>query len=188
MSAAPAGGRIAATTAQSPLFQRLLAQRFAMLPPAVQRLHLKQGRASYHGEVQVERGTGGLSRLCAWATRLPPAGRGPVVVDIESEGACERWTRHIGGHAMRSRLWAADGLLCEQLGLVTFGFRLDVESASLTWTVARVRVFGVPLPVSMFARVAARESEVDGRYTFDVRAALPLAGDLVHYRGWLDVA
>jgi len=51
----------------------------------------------------------------------------------------------------------------------------------------QARALGVPLPARWFAGVAARESEADGRYCFDVRAALPLAGLLVHYRGWLDV-
>ncbi len=88
---------------------------------------------------------------------------------------------------MRSRLWLADGLLCERLGLVTFGFRLGVEQGSLTWRVARVRALGVPLPPSMFTQVLAHEGEADGSYTFNVQAALTMIGLLVHYRGWLNV-
>jgi hypothetical protein len=88
---------------------------------------------------------------------------------------------------MCSRLWAGDGLLCERLGLVTFGFRLGVEQGNLIWRVARVRALGVPLPASMFTQVLAREGEAEGRYTFDVQAALPVIGLLVHYRGWLHV-
>jgi len=137
--------------------------------------------------VSVERGADWLSRGCAWATRLPPAGHGPIEVEIVAASAMERWTRHVGRHAMRSRLWAGDGLLCERLGLVTFGFRLGVEHGSLTWRVVRVRALGLPLPASMFSRVLAREGETDGRYTFDVRAELPVIGLLVHYRGWLHV-
>lgn len=171
-----------------PVFARLLGDDFAALPAVVQRLHLRAGRAVYTGEAQVERGRGRLARLCAWATRLPPAGSGPVSVEIDAGPAAERWTRHIGGHAMRSRLWAADGLLCERLGLVTFGFRLAVEHGQLTWRVARVRALGVPLPARAFGDVSARESEADGRYAFDVTAALPWIGPLVHYRGWLRVA
>jgi len=173
--------------AAAPIFQQLLGGGFATLPASVQHLHLRTGRAVYSGEVQVERGSGVLSRLCAWATRLPPAGHGPVSVEIVSTPAAERWTRHIGGHAMPSRLWASDGLLCERLGLVTFGFRLGVEHGQLTWHVVRVRALGVPLPARAFGKVSARESEVDGRYTFDVTAALPWIGLLVHYRGWLHV-
>lgn len=173
--------------AADPVFKHLLGPGFVALSPVVQRLHMRQGEARYSGEVQVVRGTGLVSRLFAWATRLPPAGRGPVHVDIVAHAQCEHWTRHMGRHAMPSRLWPCGGLLCERLGLVTFGFRLGVDRGALTWDVARVRVFGLPLPARAFNNVSARESEEDGRYVFDVRAALPLVGLLVHYRGWLHV-
>jgi hypothetical protein len=49
-------------------------------------------------------------------------------------------------------------------------------------------VLGVlPLPESWFSRVSAREWAEGDRYHFDVQAALPVAGPLVHYRGWLGV-
>lgn len=171
-----------------PVFPRLLGARFGALPPTVQRLHRRQGVMTYRGEVVVERGAGLLARMCAWATRLPPAGHGAIAVDIDASAAREHWTRRVGSHAMRSHLWEADGLLCERLGLVSFGFELGVEQGQLTWRVARVRALGIPLPARAFRRVCAREGEADGRYTFDVTAALPFVGPLVHYRGWLDVA
>jgi hypothetical protein len=173
------------------LFRRLLGtDRFDGLPAPLRSLHLRGGSAIWRGEVEVTRGTGLLSRLCAWATRLPRTGRGPIEVEIVAADGRERWTRHIDGHAMRSRLWAGDGLLNERLGLVTFGFSLSSRSDDIVWTVARVRVLGVlPMPAAWFSQVHARESAADdGRYRFEVAAALPLAGPLVHYRGWLDVS
>lgn len=174
--------------APSPLlFPSLLGAGFDALPPQVRRLHLREGVQRLCGEVDVERGAGWLSRLCARATRLPPAGRGPIEVEIVATPGGEHWTRRIGGHAMPSRLWAHRGLLCERLGLVTFGFRLDVLEGAIHWRVVRARAFGVPLPTGWFAGVSACESECDGRYAFDVSATLPLAGLLVRYRGWLRV-
>lgn len=171
------------------LFRQLLgAEAFDALPSPVQRLHLQQGSRRYRGNVQVTRGGRWMARLCAWVTRLPPAGTGPITVDIVSDTHGERWTRHVGKHAMASTLWAEDGLLCEHLGLVTFGFRLCTREGGIEWVVQRVRVLGwLPLPAAWFAQVAARESAEGQRYHFDVRAALPLAGLLVHYRGWLDM-
>ena len=96
------------------------------------------------------RGAGWLSRLCAWSARLPPPFRGPIRVEIDVEPAGERWSRHVGRHAMRSRLWWQDGLLYEQLGAVTFAFRLAVDDGRLRWTVQRVRALGVPLPPGLF--------------------------------------
>lgn len=170
-----------------PLFPSLLGARFDALPMQVRALHLRAGVQRLAGEVEVVRGAGWLSRLCAWATRLPPAGCGPIVVEIVAMPANECWTRRIAGHAMQSRLWASDGLLCERLGLVTFGFRLDAEGGVLTWRVERVRALGMPLPARWFEGVLACETVRDGRYAFDVAARLPVAGLLVHYRGQLDV-
>ncbi len=174
------------------LYRLLLGAQFDRLPPTMQRLHSRPGRHLYRGKVEVKRGHGWLSRLCAWATRLPRAGHGPITVEIVAGDGREQWTRIFAGHAMRSPLWAHDGLLCERLGLVTFGFRLSVEDVpshgeEIVWQVVRVRAMGLPLPPRWFEGVRAREYERDGRYRFDVAAALPLAGLLVHYRGWLDV-
>ncbi len=173
--------------AVSPLFAVLLGPAFDALPAPVRALHVAQGLCRYTGTVDVDRGPGLLSRLVAIATRLPPAGSGPLSVDIEATPQQERWTRFIGGRAMPSRLWRDGEVLCERLGLATFGFRLEVEDGALAWRVARVHVFGMPLPTRWFTGVGARESAEDGRYRFDVWASLPVAGRLVHYRGWLDV-
>jgi hypothetical protein len=172
-----------------PLFRGLLGDdAFDVLPTTLRHLHLRRGHAEYRGDVAVVRGNGWLSRFCGWATRLPPAGTGPITVEILADDLGEHWIRHVAGHAMRSRLWAAEGLLNERLGLVDFGFSLEGGHGVITWTVVRVRAFGLlPLPVAWFSQVRARESEEDGRYRFEVTAALPLAGPLVHYRGWLEV-
>ena len=173
--------------AVSPLFAALLGPAFAALPAPVRALHAAQGRQRYAGEVQVERGSGVLSRLIAAATHLPPAGAGRLCVEIDASPDHERWTRFIGGRAMPSRLWRDGDVLCERLGLATFGFGLEVVEGAIAWHVVRVRVLGVSLPARWFAGVGARESAEDGRYRFDVWASLPLTGLLVHYRGWLDV-
>jgi len=197
LPAAAPGTRPASPEAVDALFPALLGAAFDGLPDPVRRLHLHAGAACYAGEVQVDRGLHPLSRFCARATRLPPAGAGPLQVEIVAADGREAWTRHIGGRAMPSRLWAGRGalagLLCERLGLVVFGFALSVEpgahGARIVWRVARLRVLGLlPLPARWFAGVEATESvDALGRYRFDVRAALPVAGLLVHYRGWLEV-
>jgi len=177
--------------APTPLYRQLLPARFDDLPPTVRALHEREGLHRYRGKVEVERGHGAMSRLCAWATRLPVEGRGSIEVEIDSTSQHERWARKFAGRAMRSHLWVDDGLLCERLGLVTFAFRLDVESLgagnAIVWRVENVRALGVPLPRAWFDGVGAREYERDRRYRFDVFATMPWIGRLVHYRGWLDV-
>ena len=170
-----------------PLFQRVLGNAFDDLQPRVKILHSQEGHQRYRGEVEVSRGRHPLARLLAWATRLPPAGKGAIEVGIDTDANGERWIRRVGGHAMPSRLWSQEGLLCEQLGLARFGFRLTVEQGVLVWSIARVHALGLPLPARWFDAVQAREYESEGRYWFDVAAAMPIAGLLVHYRGWLEV-
>jgi hypothetical protein len=170
----------------APLFRRVLGAAFETLPIEVRRLHLA-GSQSFVGEVEARRGTHLLARLCAWVTHLPPAFRGPIRVDITTQGGGEVWTRHVAGHAMRSRMWTRRGLLCERLGPLVFGFKLHCSADGLRWTVARVRLLGLPLPSRGFHGVHARESARAGRYHFDVSASLPLIGLLVHYHGWVDV-
>ena len=46
---------------------------------------------------------------------------------------------------------------------------------------------GIPLPLALAPRIAAREWEEDGRFRFAVSASLPLAGEIVRYSGWLVV-
>lgn len=170
------------------LFAGLLDEAFDALPAPLRILHLRDGRALWRGEVEVIRGRGLLSRFFAWSTRLPPAGTGPIEVEIVADDGREQWTRHVAGHAMRSRLRAVGGLLDERLGLVDFRFRLASVDRDIVWTVAGVRVFGLlPLPVAWFSQVRAREFADGERYRFEVVAALPVAGPLVHYRGWLAV-
>ncbi|RPE79498.1 DUF4166 domain-containing protein [Vulcaniibacterium tengchongense] len=182
-----ANARRNATPAAAPLFRRLLGADFERLAPRVRALHARDGGGNHQGAATVECGRHWLARLCARAARLPPAMHGPIAVEIAVDARGERWTRRFGRHAMRSRLWARDGLLCERLGLATFGFRIGVEGGAIAWRVARVRALGVPLPPRWFAGVRAREAERDGRYRFEVEARLPRVGLLVRYRGWLDV-
>jgi hypothetical protein len=172
-----------------PLFRRVLGGLLEQTPACVRDLHERTGTHLYRGKVVVERGNGRLARILAWMARLPPAGNGPIEVEIVANGGRERWSRRIGKHEMRSRLWSFwfSWYLWELLGPVLFGFRLDVEQGSIVWRVQAVRVFGVlPLPQSWFRNVISRESGVGGRYRFDVRAEMPLVGLLVHYRGWLE--
>jgi hypothetical protein len=161
---------------------------FDTLPPAVRSLHDGRAERVAHGRCDVERGTSLLARFLAALTALPAAGRDvPVQVVIRSEGGGDTWTRTFRGRRMHSTLRARGGRLEERLGPATFFFRLRAEGGSIVWTVDGVRAVGIPLPAAWFRGVTSRESADGPRYRFDVRAELPVAGLLVHYRGELDV-
>lgn len=169
------------------LFQALLGATFFRLPEAVRRLHGVRGHARYVGQATVERGTHPLARLCARVAGLPPAMRdAPLTVDFDANARQETWRRSFDGTPMRSQLSLRHGMLCERLGALRFRFHLYLHEDALHWRVAGVRAFGVlPLPARWFEGVRCVEREVDGRYAFEVDAALPLAGTVVRYRGWL---
>jgi hypothetical protein len=169
------------------IYPRLLGPAFATLPMPLRSIHARSGRHLYRGEVEVVRGRGVLAMLCAWTTRLPPNWRGVIEVKIDAADGRETWTRRFGEHRMASSLWARDGLLHERLGMLRFGFRLGIEDDVIVWRVEQVHALGMPLPRRWFAGVQARESEREGRYCFDVVAALPGVGLLAGYRGWLHV-
>lgn len=172
----------------APLFRRLIGVDFDSLPHAVRALHDGRAERLLDGRCDVERGTSLLSRLLANLTALPAAGRDvPLAVVIRADAGGETWTRTFRGRRMRSTLRARGELLEEHLGPATFLFRLAAADGTIVWTLESVRALGVPLPATWFRGVTARESADESRYCFDVRAVLPVAGLLVHYRGELDV-
>src|SRR3546814_5216356 len=86
----------------------------------------------------------------------------------------EAWLRNFGGQRMRSHLRRDGRMLVERLGPVRFRFALHAQDGELWWRVNGVKLFGVlPLPASQFDGVYCREGEAEGRYTFEVEAALP---------------
>jgi hypothetical protein len=171
------------------LFRGLVGERFDSLPPVLRAIHEPGGPRDHSGSCHVERGTGLASRLAGALANLPPAGDAvPIRVRISPHGVGERWERDFGGRAFGSSLRAAGGLLEERMGAAVFSFRLAAIDGRIDWSLAGARLFGVPLPRAFWPRMAARESLEAGRYCFDVRVELPLAGPLVHYRGTLDAA
>ena len=159
---------------------------FAALPAAVRALH-GVGSGRFLGDSQVIRGKGLLSRLCGLAAGLPaaqPAARAEIQFLADSQG--QIWTRVFGTSKMRSSLRQRQDLLQEQLGIVQFHFQLLPDANGFDWQVRGVRVFGVPLPVSLFKGVLARSFALDGVYRFKVSATLPLVGFIIAYDGWLE--
>ena len=117
----------------------------------------------------------------------------PITVDFASGPKGEVWSRVFGtppkASRMRSRLSHRTGELRERIGPVHFRFVLHTWDGTIFWNVAGARLLGVlPLPVALFRDIRCNEREVDGRYAFEIEAALPVAGPVVRYHGWLQTA
>jgi NAD(P)-dependent dehydrogenase (short-subunit alcohol dehydrogenase family) len=169
-----------------PLYARAMGSSFEALPPSVRRLHDFVSDAGAAGEAEVTRGRGLLARLVARLLRLPPEGRWPLQIAFAAQGGTESWTRRYGRHVMRSRLSRREDGVVERFGPLRLAFDLVPLPDGLAMRLAGWSLLGIPLPRALAPRISATEREQGGRFHFDVRAALPLAGEVTRYAGWLE--
>jgi hypothetical protein len=171
-----------------PLYARIMGDRFAALPPMVRAIHTIDGESAAAGEGQVARGANPIARLLGALVGFPPSGAYDLFLAFAERGGREVWTRDFGGHLFASVLSAGPGVVVERFGPLSFHFELASLADGLDMRMRRWRAFGVPLPLALAPRTAAREWEADGRFRFDVRIGFPLIGEIVHYGGWLKPA
>lgn len=193
IAAATAHLKVATFEAADPqpaLFQQVLGKTFPALPSSVQALHTVFERRRWSGEARVTRGRSNLGGLCCRLIGFPPEGeKTPVSVIIERRGDREHWLRDFAGKRFRSVLSLrgapGSGIVQERFGPFAFDIHLNLKGGALACPVGRGRFLGLPLPRWLLPLSEATEIDDDGTFRFDVRISLPLAGELVHYRGWL---
>lgn len=173
-----------------PLFARILGSDLALLPAPIRAMHASEAPLLARGEARVDRGAGPLGQLIGWLFSFPPpAERTPVRVTMEAVNGGELWVREFGTGRFRSFLTIETGPARPRLGerFGPFRFDMDVEAsaAGLRLLLRRARLFGLPWPLALSPRIKAGERVEDGKFVFDVRVDLPIAGFLVQYRGWL---
>jgi hypothetical protein len=169
-----------------PVYARILGPAFETLPPAVRALHDVGRDSAAQGEGTVARGRSPLARLLGAVIRFPPSGAYPLRVEFEERGSGERWTRDFGGHRFSSTLGARGRRVAERFGPLSFVFDLPAGPHGLAMQLRRWTFLGLPLPLSLAPRIQAREWQDEaGRFRFEVAVAMPLAGDVVRYSGWL---
>lgn len=167
------------------LYSRVMRGRFDRLPSAVRRIHevLRDDGAS--GEADVTGAANLLGTLVARAMRFPPEGRYRLHVAFAEREGTERWTRSFGSSTFTSVLSEEEGHLVERFGPLRFGFDLPSDERGLEMQIKYWSAWRIPLPLFLAPRSRAREWEQDGDFCFDVPVALPLIGNIVHYRGRL---
>jgi hypothetical protein len=171
------------------LYRRALGDAYLLQSPAGQALH-DAGTSRWTGVCSVVGGSTVAARLVALLFQLPSAASGvPIAVDFVTAADGEQWTRRIGDRAMRSYQCLAAGKprgwIVERFGTFAFDLEMVAAQGELKLLMRGMRCFGLPLPGALWPRIAAREWEEGGRFHFDVEIAMPLAGRLVRYRGWL---
>jgi hypothetical protein len=170
------------------LYQAALGAGFGLLPRPLQDFHSLSGTHRLAGWVEVGRPGSLAARCVAWCLRAPRAAKsGALRFELHARPGSEVWIRHFPGTTMTSRLTAAPGGVAEHFGPVRLLFALRAGAEELQMQLAGVRVLGLPCPRWLLPRIVARETASDGRLHFHVQAALPLAGLVASYRGYLDV-
>ena len=172
------------------LFPSLLDADWPQLAPPVQRMHGVGKLLKASGTAQIEGDTHIVARLLRRILTLPePGADQAIMLTIERDGRREVWTRRFARGQMRSTLQPgrAMTMLRERLGPVSLHFALQRDGAAIDWQLRRITLLGLPLPRVFRARVLSRSGERDGRYAFEIDTRLPWVGQLIAYRGWLEI-
>lgn len=167
------------------LYRRVMGEAFEALPSAVREMHEVNGDAGATGAGVVSVGGSLGARLLSRLMRFPPTGSYPVHVHFTERNGVETWTREFGRHRFRSVLRQVGRGITERFGPIAFAFELPSDEFGLRMILRGWSVFGLPMPLAFAPRIQAREWEEDGRFHFEVEAALPLIGKAIAYRGWL---
>lgn len=169
-----------------PLYEQLLGERLHILPDTVRKLHDIREEVSYSGEGYVKRGTGLLSRLTGWFMGFPSATENTKIsVHFRRDGDSEYWQRTFGEQKFYSRQWVRDGMLFEQINLITLVFNVETNQQKLSLQINRILMCGLPVPRFLYPKIVATETSENGCFCFFVKAEMPVIGPVVEYAGWL---
>jgi hypothetical protein len=173
------------------LYEQIMGEAFQRLARPLQRFHSTGKSFQMRGRATVVRGRSILSRVISAIIGFPASTEDTEVnITIEPTVNRELWTRKFGSHMFRSCQFKGkgryEGLLVESFGPFNFGLAVVEEHARLGLVVRGWDVLGLPLPRFLMPASSAIEHDADGRFNFDVKISLPVGGDVVHYRGWLE--
>ncbi|ALN75373.1 SDR family oxidoreductase [Aureimonas sp. AU20] len=173
------------------IYRSILGPALDELPAPVRDLHSGSAERRWTGSASVRRGSGILARLLCAAFGFPAtAERAPATVTFAPERDGERWTRTIGGSTFRSHQSVGTGrdeyLLIERFGVARYSIALVRAGNRLFFVPRRWSVWKIPMPKPLLPSGESFETEIDGRFAFDITIRAPLVGLVVAYRGTLE--
>ncbi|KQT56212.1 MULTISPECIES: SDR family oxidoreductase [unclassified Aureimonas] len=173
------------------IYRRVLGPAIDELPAPVLDLHSGSSRRRWTGSASVRRGTGILARLVCAAFGFPEtAEMVPATVTFTPEQGGERWTRTIGRatfHSLQSLGTGRDQyLLIEKFGIARFSIALVRDGKRLFFVPRRWSIWKIPMPMGLLPTGESFETEISGRFAFDITIKAPVVGLVVAYRGTLE--
>lgn len=170
------------------LFRQAAGAAYERMHPAVRAFHDLQGSVELQGEVATEPPQGWMATVLAVLLGTPRRGdRGAIRFELRGDAEAQEWIRHFPGRTMRSRLRGQGDRVVETLGPVRLVFTIREENGSLVMQLDALRCLGMPCPRWLLPTIHARETGSGSRLEFDVRATLPLVGQVAGYKGWLRI-
>lgn len=178
-----------ASTPAASLHERILGGGYERLPAGVREFHRLQGRFRIAGIAEVHGPATLLAALLARVLGIPRRdGKVPLTFHLAAAPDEERWRREFADRVLATTLACRDGRLVEQLGPVRLGFTLFPSAKGLRIELVAMQFFALPCPAWIRPTITGFESGESGRLEFDVEVRVPLAGRVVKYTGWLDLA
>lgn len=172
-------------------FQELLGADFAQLPAPVRHLHGLTADIATAGRADIVAARDFLPWLIRAVAGLPGPGREvPVGVSFHVDGnGGEHWCRRFASRRYASRFkrggTGREGFLFEGFFPFHLYHRLTASREGLAWQLVEWRLLGLPLPAWTLPKINCFESGEGERFVFDIDVVFPIAGPVVHYRGWL---
>ena len=168
------------------LYENAMGPAYERLHATVRAFHDLRGDVELHGEVETDESTSVIGALISLLLGAPRVrARGAIRFELRAEDRHETWTRHFPHRTMSSTLRLHGTEVVEKLGTSRLTFALEEEDRDLVMVLRAMRFLGVSCPRWLMPRVHARERGHEGRLHFDVRASVPLVGQVTGYRGWL---
>jgi hypothetical protein len=168
------------------MYQALMGASFPRLSPPVQAFHRLRGSHVLHGWVQTEAPGTFLARLIArcLGTPLSPS-TGAIRFELDAHTDHEVWVRHFPTKSMMSRMRSVHGELTESLGPTSLHFCLEEVEGRLVMRLTKLRFLMLPCPRWAMPIFIAEEDGCGDRLEFNVKASLPLVGQVAGYSGYL---
>lgn len=175
----------------APLYRQVLGDAFDQFPPQVQAIHDDTRDRTWTGTARVQRGTGLISKALGSAFGFPaPSTQIPVSVQFTPLKDGEKWTRRFGDQCFSSIQKPGTGrndqLIAERFGPITVALALVQKDDKLFLIPRRWSLLGISLPKMLLPSGSSFETQVDGKFHFDVQISAPLIGLIVAYQGELE--